>query len=65
MPEEGIDLSILTSVVKPWQQVDEHDVHWDYQTLTIEVAHAIRSEKDELERDDEIQDSIKLAKEFI
>mmetsp|Transcript_2760 Transcript_2760/g.4290 ORF Transcript_2760/g.4290 Transcript_2760/m.4290 type:complete len:126 (+) Transcript_2760:622-999(+) len=42
-PEEGIDLSILTSVVRPAELVFEHDENWSYQQLIIEVSKLITS----------------------
>mmetsp|Transcript_1107 Transcript_1107/g.2698 ORF Transcript_1107/g.2698 Transcript_1107/m.2698 type:complete len:130 (-) Transcript_1107:1204-1593(-) len=43
-PEPGIDLSLLTSAVKPLELINEGDELWDYQHLIIEVSQAIRQE---------------------
>lgn len=45
--EGGIDVSLLTSVVKPIDVVYEQDELWDYQHLIIEIAQIIRNSKDE------------------
>lgn len=45
--EGGIDLSLLTSIVKPSEVVYERDELWDYQHLIIELSNIIRSQKDE------------------
>jgi hypothetical protein len=45
--EGGIDVSLLTSVVKPVDVVYEQDELWDYQHLIIEIAQIIRNSKDE------------------
>jgi hypothetical protein len=45
--EGGIDLSLLTSIVKPAEVVYERDELWDYQHLIIELSNIIRSQKDE------------------
>ena len=45
--EGGIDLSLLTSVVKPAEIVYERDELWDYQHLIIEIAQIIRNQKNE------------------
>ena len=47
--EGGIDLSLLSSVVKPAEIVYERDELWDYQHLIIEIAQIIRNQKDEPE----------------
>ena len=64
-PEDGIDLSLLTSVVKPWSQVNEMDEFWDYAKLSIEVAHAIQQDEEELEVDEDFQAGAQAVKEFI
>ena len=64
-PEDGIDLSLLTSVVKPWSQVNEMDEFWDYAKLSIEVAHAISKDEEELEVDEDYEKGAPLVKEFI
>lgn len=48
--EGGIDLSLLTSVVKPSDIVYEKDELWDYEHLIIEIAQIIRNQKDEPEK---------------
>ena len=48
--DSGIDLSLLTSVVKPAEIVYERDELWDYQHLIIEIAQIIRNQKDEPEK---------------
>jgi Intraflagellar transport protein 43 len=45
--ETGIDLSLLTSVVKPVEVVYENDELWDYQHLIIEISQIIRNQKEE------------------
>jgi hypothetical protein len=45
--EGGLDLSLLTSVVKPIDIVYEKDELWDYQHLIIEIAQIIRNQKEE------------------
>ena len=45
--ESGIDLSLLTSVIKPASVVYEKDEVWDYQHLIIDISHLIQSQKDE------------------
>ena len=43
-PEAGINLSLLTSVVKPANQVYEMNENWDHNQLMIEVSHIIENE---------------------
>jgi hypothetical protein len=45
--ESGIDLSLLTSVIKPASVVYEKDEVWDYQHLIIDISHLIQSQKEE------------------
>lgn len=45
--ESGIDLSLLTSVVKPVETVYEKDEIWDYQHLIIDISKIIRSQTEE------------------
>jgi len=54
-PEPGIDLGLLTSVLKPPQAVFENDELWDYQHLIIEVSQAIREDNEEVDKDEEFQ----------
>jgi hypothetical protein len=39
--EEGIDLSILTSVIRPIADLIEADVLWQYQTLQAEIGQMV------------------------
>lgn len=58
--ETGIDLSLLTSVIKPASVVYEKDELWDYQHLIIEISRLIQSQKDEppkkLEEEDQFNE---------
>lgn len=54
-PESGIDLGLLTAVLKQPQTVFENDELWDYQHLIIEVSQAIREETEEVDKDEEFQ----------
>ena len=35
---EGIDISLLTSCVRPISDLIETDMHWDYQSLQVEIS---------------------------
>ena len=35
---DGIDISLLTSVVRPISDLIETDMHWDYQSLQVEIS---------------------------
>ena len=54
-PEPGVDLSLLTSALKPPAAVFETDELWDYQHLIIEVSQAIREDREEVDKDEEFQ----------
>ncbi|CAG9320754.1 unnamed protein product [Blepharisma stoltei] len=54
-PEPGIDLSILTSVVKPLDQCYEPDEIWESQHLIMEVSQLIRKDKENVEKDEDYQ----------
>lgn len=45
--EDGIDISLLTSVIKPANVVYEKDEIWDYQHMIIDISRLIQSQKDE------------------
>ena len=38
MIEEGVDVSLLTSVIRPIADLIEADIHWDYLNLQTEIA---------------------------
>ena len=40
--EEGVDLSILTSVIRPIADLIEADIPWDYKSLQAEIGQAYR-----------------------
>ncbi|CAI2383282.1 unnamed protein product [Moneuplotes crassus] len=40
--EEGVDLSILTSVIRPIADLIEADISWDYKSLQAEIGQAYR-----------------------
>ena len=40
--EEGVDLSILTSVIRPVADLIEADIPWDYKSLQAEIGQAYR-----------------------
>ncbi|CAI2383828.1 unnamed protein product [Moneuplotes crassus] len=40
--EEGVDLSILTSVIRPIADLIEADIKWDYKSLQAEIGQAYR-----------------------
>merc|ERR1711991_13824 len=44
--ETGVDLSILTNMLSPQEQVLEKDVLWEYERLFVEVASDLQVEKD-------------------
>lgn len=54
-PEPGIDLSILTSVVKPLDQIYENDELWESQHLIMEVSQLIRRDKEVVEKEEDYQ----------
>lgn len=41
------------------------DEFWDYSKLSIEVAHAIQQDEEELEVDEDFQAGAQAVKEFI
>ena len=45
--DSGIDLSLLTSVVKPVETVYENDEIWDYNHLIIDISKIVRSQTEE------------------
>ena len=40
--EEGVDLSLLTSVIRPISDLIEADISWDYKSLQTEIGQAYR-----------------------
>ena len=40
--EDGVDLSILTSVIRPISDLIEADIPWDYKSLQAEIGQAYR-----------------------
>ena len=40
--EDGVDLSILTSVIRPIADLIEADIPWDYKSLQAEIGQAYR-----------------------
>ena len=40
--EDGVDLSILTSVIRPIADLIEADISWDYKSLQAEIGQAYR-----------------------
>ena len=42
MIEEGVDLSLLTSVIWPIADLIEADIPWDYLSLQTEIGQAYR-----------------------
>ena len=40
--EEGVDISLLTSVIRPISDLIEADIQWDYLNLQTEIAHMYR-----------------------
>ena len=39
---DGIDISLLTSTVRPILDLIETDMHWDYQSLQVEISQNFR-----------------------
>mmetsp|Transcript_5933 Transcript_5933/g.5093 ORF Transcript_5933/g.5093 Transcript_5933/m.5093 type:complete len:140 (+) Transcript_5933:30-449(+) len=44
--EDGVDLSILTSVIRPIADLIEADILWDYKSLQTEIGQAYREKFD-------------------
>ena len=36
--DEGVDISLLTSCIRPIQDLIETDMHWDYASLQAEIG---------------------------
>mmetsp|Transcript_49387 Transcript_49387/g.56715 ORF Transcript_49387/g.56715 Transcript_49387/m.56715 type:complete len:145 (+) Transcript_49387:37-471(+) len=43
-PEPGVDLTLLTTCMRPYNEVFETDDAWEYHTLQTEISLAIREE---------------------
>jgi hypothetical protein len=41
MIEEGVDLSVLTSVIRPIADLIEADITWDYKSLQAEIGQVV------------------------
>ena len=44
---DGVDISLLTSVIRPIADLIETDMHWDYLTLQAEIGQNYREKYDE------------------
>ena len=40
--KEGVDISLLTSVIRPIADLIETDMNWDYLTLQAEIGQSYR-----------------------
>lgn len=63
--EPGIDLSVLTQLIRPVEDLIEADMSWDYKTLQTEISQAVSKKgNDSSERNSETSQMILSSKEI-
>lgn len=49
----GVDISILTTILNPYEQVVEKDVTWEFDSLFVKISTELQSEYEAKERENE------------
>jgi len=51
--ETGVDISILTTVLNPYEQVVEKDITWEFDSLFVKISAELQAEYEAKERENE------------
>jgi len=51
--EAGVDMSVLTAVLNPYEQVVEKDITWEFDSLFVKISAELQAEYEAKERENE------------